>query len=116
MVAAVRLTALVVGLLLIAPAQAIDPTAPPVAVGAPAAATGGESTAQLAWVRVDGRRSVAWYDGTVARLGDTLSGERLVAVREDHIVLVGPQGTRRVYMLPHLSAQQSTSARQDVRR
>ena len=111
MVRAIALGALIAGVLLGAPAGAFDPTAPP----APAAATqadGAGAAAQLAWVRVDGLRSVAWYDGTVARLGDTVSGGRLAAIHEDHIVLVGSSGTRRVYLLdPRLRAQPSTTAR-----
>lgn len=117
MVAAVRLTALLAGTLLSVPVMAIDPTAPPVSVAAPAAVASTAATTQLAWVRVDGSRSVAWYGGSVARLGDTVNGERLLAVREDHVVLSGAQGTRRVYLLdPRLSAQQSTSAHPAVRR
>jgi hypothetical protein len=114
----VRLAALLAVALLSAPAFAIDPTAPPRAAAA-SSATGTDPAAstQLAWVRVDGPRSVAWYGGTVARLGDTVNGERLLAVREDHVVLSGAQGTRRVYLLdPRLRAQQSTSARGTVRR
>lgn len=105
MVTAVRLTALLAGALFGVPAFAIDPTAPPLTTGA-SATTGAGANAQLAWVLVDGRQSVAWYDGAVARLGDTVNGERLLAIREDHIVLAGPQGTRRVYLLdPRLRIQ-----------
>jgi hypothetical protein len=98
MVAAVRFTALLAAVVLSAPAAAIDPTAPPLpAAGAHAGL--GNGPAPLAWVRVDGRDSVAWYDGTIARLGDRVSGGRLLAIHEDHIVLAGPKGTRRVYLL-----------------
>ena len=111
MVAAVRLGALMTGVLLSAPAVSFDPTAPPAPAAAMQAGNDGVA-AQLAWVRVDGPRSVAWYDGTVTRLGDTVRGGRLAAIHEDHIVLVGPQGTRRVYLLdPRMRAQPSTTAR-----
>lgn len=88
-----------------------DPTAPPPMPTLPAAAGPATST-PLAWVRVDGQHSVAWYGGTTVRLGDTVDNGRLAAIHEDHIVIIGNQGRRVVYVLdPALNAQQSKDPR-----
>ncbi|MCA1924669.1 MAG: hypothetical protein LDL16_00130 [Thiobacillus sp.] len=85
------------GLLLTGQAiAAIDPTAPP---GSQAGKGGAQPRAELAWVRVNGKQSVAWYGGTTVRLGETVEGGRVVAIREDGIVIAGPAGRRKVYLL-----------------
>lgn len=80
------------------PVAAIDPTEPPRSLGAPSVQDA-QSVARPAWVRVDGSRSVAWYGGTVVRLGETVAGGRLVAIHEDHVVISGPAGRQRIDLL-----------------
>lgn len=53
----------------------------------------------LAWVKVNGKRSIAWYGGSTVKLGDTVEGGRVTAIREDHIVISGKNGRRSVYLL-----------------
>lgn len=74
----------------------IDPTAPPTDI-----AQGDRSTAPavLAWVKVNGRQSIAWYGGNLVRLGDMVEGGHVSAIREDHIVISGRQGQRIVPLL-----------------
>lgn len=72
-----------------------DPTALPVMQGAEAVS----EAPVLAWVKVNGKRSVAWYGGTTVKLGDTVEGGRITAIREDHIVILGKGGRRTVYLL-----------------
>lgn len=88
----------------------IDPTAPPRWLAAPG--SDAPAPAELAWVRVNGRQSVAWYGGTIVRLGEAVEGGRVAAIREDHIVIVGSQGRRAVYLLdPVVRARQSKKQR-----
>lgn len=97
---AARLTLTILTALLASPPAAAlsDPTAPPrVAAGGPA--DGAPAEAGLAWVRVDGRNSVAWYGGTTVRLGESVAGGRVSAIREDHIVITGKGGRRVVRLL-----------------
>lgn len=53
----------------------------------------------LAWVKVNGKRSIAWYGGSTVKLGDAVGGGRVTAIREDHIVISGKSGRRSVYLL-----------------
>jgi hypothetical protein len=53
----------------------------------------------LAWVRVNGRNSIAWYGGTTVKLGDPVEGGRVTAIHEDHIVISGKGGRHAVYLL-----------------
>lgn len=96
-----RLILLAAGALLALPLAAAslpDPTALPASrSGAPAGASSEE--AGLAWVRVDGPRSIAWYRGTTVKVGDPVVGGRVAAIREDHIVISGKDARRRVYLL-----------------
>ncbi len=88
-----------------------DPTAPP-PLPTLSTAANHSAGAQLTWVRVDGQQSVAWYGGTTVRLGETVNDGRLVAIHEDHIVIVDQQGRRVVYLLdPALRARQSKEPR-----
>lgn len=77
-------------------AAAFDPTAPS---GIKAAAEPATAEAGLAWVRVNGPHSIAWYGGTAVKLGDAVEGGRVSAIREDHIVISGKGGRRTVYLL-----------------
>jgi hypothetical protein len=54
---------------------------------------------ELAWVRVDGRNSIAWFGGTTVKLGEQVEGGRVTAIREDHIVISGKHGDRSIYLL-----------------
>lgn len=75
---------------------AVDPTAPP-GSGAPGA--GAPAPAELRWIRVNGRQSLAWYGGTAVRLGDVVAEGRVVEIREDYIVIAGKRGRRIVHLL-----------------
>ena len=82
----------------LAAASLPDPTALPQSM----ATTGAETApAQpgLAWVRVNGQHSIAWYGGTTVKLGDAVEGGRVTAIREDHIVISGKGGRRVVHLL-----------------
>lgn len=95
--ASLKLLAFLVWLIAGTAQAVIDPTAPPALPDGNG--TGAAAPAGLAWVRVDGKQSLAWYGGTVVRLGDVVEGGRVVAIREDHIVIAGRQGRRVVYLL-----------------
>jgi len=100
---AARLMLFAVAALLAPPLAAAslpDPTALPKSLSNAAAGTGPEATG-LAWVRVNGRHSLAWYGGTTVQLGDQVDGGRVSAIREDHIVISGKDGRRTVYLLDH---------------
>ncbi len=98
---AARMMLTLVMTLLAAPLAAAslpDPTALPKALSSP----GPENEAAeptLAWVKVNGKRSTAWYGGGTVKLGDTVEGGRVTAIREDHIVISGKNGRRSVYLL-----------------
>jgi len=77
-----------------------DPTALPKS-RASAEAGGSNEAAALAWVRVNGRHSIAWYSGTTVKVGDAVEGGRVAAIHEDHIVISGRDGRRAVYLLDH---------------
>jgi len=82
-----------------------DPTEPPKT----RASAGGETApaeAGLAWVRLNGRHSIAWYGGTTVKLGEAVEGGRLTAIHEDHIVISGKGGRRTVYLLDHATRTQ----------
>ena len=79
---------------------AFDPTAPPKTRASVSAGTAREE-AGLAWLRVNGRHSIAWYGGTTVKLGDPVEGGRVTAIREDHIVISGKGGSRAIYLLDH---------------
>ncbi len=98
---AARMMLLVAIAVLTAPLAAAslpDPTALPKALSSP----GPEneySEPTLAWVKVNGKRSIAWYGGSTVKLGDPVDGGRVTAIREDHIVISGKSGRRTVYLL-----------------
>ena len=98
---AARMMLLALGALLTTPLAAAslpDPTTLPKGMsGSEAAGTSGE--AALAWVRLNGRDSIAWYGGTTVKLGDSVDGGRVSAIHEDHIVISGRDGRRAVYLL-----------------
>ncbi len=86
-----------------------DPTAPPRQT---ASASGNDAPASLAWVRLDGRHSLAWYGGRLVRLGDRVEEGRIAAIREDHIVVVGRQGRRIVHLFePGVRAHRTDNRR-----
>ncbi|MBW8370543.1 MAG: hypothetical protein K0M66_06180 [Thiobacillus sp.] len=90
----------------LAAASLPDPTALPKSLSSVPAGASSEE-AGLAWVRVDGPRSIAWYGGTTVKVGDSVVGGRVVAIREDHIVISGKDGRRTVYLLDRSIAPQS---------
>jgi hypothetical protein len=74
---------------------AFDPMAPPkstVEAGVP-------QDRSLAWIRMNGRHSIAWYGGTTVKLGDAVEGGWVSAIREDHIVISNKGGSRSIYLL-----------------
>ena len=77
-----------------------DPTALPKSVSTPDAA-GAREEAVLAWVKVNGRDSIAWFGGTTVKLGEQVDDGRVSAIFEDHIVISGKDGRRSVYLLDH---------------
>lgn len=91
-------------------AAMIDPTAPP---KPPAASrVDAKTPGELAWVRVNGKQSLAWYGGRTVRLGDVVEGGRVVAILEDHIVIAGREGRRAVHLLnPAVRTRQSNNQR-----
>lgn len=82
----------------LAAASLPDPTALPKLQAGPGS-DGSYEESTLAWVRVNGRHSVAWYGGTSVKVGDEVEGGRVTAIREDHIVISGKRGRRSVYLL-----------------
>ncbi|HWR77567.1 MAG TPA: hypothetical protein VN283_10220 [Thiobacillus sp.] len=100
----------------LAAASLPDPTALPKFRASPDAAGSNEAgvheTAALAWMRVNGHHSIAWYNGTTVKVGDSVDGERVTAIHEDHIVLSGKGGRRAVYLLDHaIRTQQQAQPR-----
>lgn len=91
-----------------------DPTALPKSLSGAAAGAKPEE-AGLAWVRVNGRHSVAWYGGTTVKLGDPVDGGRVTAIHEDHIVISGKGGRRVVYLLDQTVRTQSRARRPPAR-
>jgi hypothetical protein len=98
----------------LAAASLPDPTALPKSLSSAAAGAKPEETG-LAWVRVNGRNSIAWYGGTTVKLGDQVEGGRVTAIREDHIVISGKGGRRVVYLLDHTVRTQSRVQRPPAR-
>ncbi|MBU1395813.1 MAG: hypothetical protein KKE84_06680 [Gammaproteobacteria bacterium] len=98
----------------LAAASLPDPTALPVFQ---AGQGGGDSpeAAVLAWVSVNGNHSIAWYDGTTVKVGDSVEGGRVAAIHEDHIVLSGKDGRRAVYLLDHAIRTQPQAQPRPVR-
>ncbi len=106
---AARMILLVLAALLTAPLAAAslpDPTALPTSLSSAPSGTTAEA-AGLAWVRVNGRQSVAWYGGTTVKVGDSVDGGQVTAIREDHIVISGKGGRRTVHLLDHTIRTQS---------
>jgi len=75
-----------------------DPTAPP-ALSSNDAAKDRPGGSGLAWVRVNGKDSIAWYDNAPVKLGDLVEGGRIVVIREDHIEIAGREGRHTVRLL-----------------
>jgi hypothetical protein len=78
---------------------AFDPMAPPTTSATAAAAP---QDSALAWIRMNGRQSIAWYGGAVVKVGDAVNGGRVSAIREDHIVISGKGGSRKIYLLERM--------------
>lgn len=114
---AARLMVWALGVLLAMPLAAAslpDPTALPKFRASPDADDSHE-TAALAWVSVNGNHSIAWYDGTTVKVGDSVEGGRVAAIHEDHIVLSGKGGRRAVYLLDHAIRTQPQAQPRPVR-
>lgn len=81
-------------------AAAFDPMAPPgkITVGVEAGVVVPQDKT-LAWVRLNGRHSIAWYGGKAIKVGDAVEGGRVSAIHEDHIVISGKGGSRSIYLL-----------------
>lgn len=92
--------ALMLSLAVSGASAAFDPTEPPKSKAGPGAESPREVSG-LAWVRVNGRHSIAWYGGSAVKLGDQVDDGRVIAIREDHIVISGKNGRRAVYLLDH---------------
>ena len=75
-----------------------DPTTLPKAMTSPGPEALQEASV-LAWVKLNGKRSIAWYGGSIVKPGDSVEGGRVRAIREDHIVISGKGGRRVVYLL-----------------
>ncbi len=106
---AARMILLVLAALLTVPLAAAslpDPTAPPASLSSSSSGAAEEETG-LAWVRVNGRQSIAWYGGTTVKVGDSVDGGQVTAIREDHIVISGKGGRRTVHLLDHTIRAQS---------
>jgi hypothetical protein len=98
----------------LAAASLPDPTALPPSLSSAPTGTAPAETG-LAWVRLNGRNSIAWYGGTTVKLGDPVEGGRVTAIREDHIVISGKGGRRTVYLLDHAIRKQSRAQRPSAR-
>ena len=90
-----------------------DPTAPP---QFKTRETQPQNGSNLAWVRMDGRNSIAWYGGTAVKLGERVEGGRVVAIHEDHIVIAGPQGRRTIPLLSSQVRHQPVTPRRSLKR
>ena len=115
---AARLMFFAIGALLstsLAAASLPDPTALPNAMTSPDGA-GPQAEPVLAWVRPNGRDSIAWYGGTTVKLGDPVEGGRVTAINEDHIVISGGDGRRAVYLLDQSVRTQLQSRPQPARK
>lgn len=82
-----------------------DPTALPRALTSPDPETL-QDAPTLAWVKFNGKRSIAWYGGSTVKLGDSVEGGRVTAIREDHIVISGKGGRRSVYLIDETARTQ----------
>ncbi|MDP2031531.1 MAG: hypothetical protein Q8K12_18000 [Thiobacillus sp.] len=87
--------ALVLALTANGAAAVFDPMAPPKTT---LEASASQDRA-LAWVRMNGRHSIASYGGRTVKLGDAVEGGRVSAIREDHIVISGKGGSRSIFLL-----------------
>lgn len=95
---------------------ALDPTEPPkLRASAGMGADAVPEEASLAWVRVNGRHSIAWYGGTTVKLGDAVEGGQVTAIHEDHIVISGKGGRRTVYLLDDATRKQPQASTRPVR-
>ncbi|NDP48364.1 MAG: hypothetical protein GZ085_08230 [Sulfuriferula multivorans] len=75
-----------------------DPTALPKAMTSPGTEALQEAPA-LDWVKLNGKHSIAWYGGSIVKLGESVEGGRVTAIHEDHIVISGKGGRRVIYLL-----------------
>lgn len=78
---------------------AFDPMAPPKIAVTQANQADVPQVKALAWVRMNGRNSIAWYGGSAVKVGDAVDGGRVSAIREDHIVISSKGGSRSIYLL-----------------
>ena len=89
-----------------------DPTAPP---QFKKRETQSQNESQLAWVRMNGKHSIAWYGGTAVKLGERVEGGRVVDIHEDHIVIAGPQGRRTISLLSSQIRHQPLTLRRSLK-
>ena len=83
---------------------AFDPMAPPKTT----LATGVPQDRSLAWVRMNGQHSIAWYGGRTVKVGDAVEDGWVSAIREDHIVISGKGGSRSIYLLDRTARSHPT--------
>lgn len=76
-----------------------DPMRPPNLPSTTPTPTVSAAAPQLAWIRLDGRRAIAWYGGRVVEVGDQVEGGRIQAIHHDHLVVNGRAGKQRVHLL-----------------
>lgn len=83
-----------------------DPMAPPARRPAAAAGKAGSPAvppfvpAALLWTQVGTPTPYAWYDGRLVQPGDRLGEVQVIAIAEDHIVLLSHGRRHRVPLLP----------------
>jgi MSHA biogenesis protein MshK len=85
-------------------AQLADPTKPPLSVSAPVAETAGAEVAGNAGLRSvilrKGGKPAALINGEVVELGGKVGEARLIRIREDAVVLKGPEGEETLRLTP----------------
>jgi hypothetical protein len=85
--------------------QLRDPTRPPLDVSAKPAGAKSRTHGGLVLqtVLISPERKTAVISGRVMSVGDTLSGFRLVEIREGEVVMKGSRGTRTLRLYPAVS-------------
>jgi len=109
--------ALIAGLLLASgPAASVaqqlrDPTRPPSEVSAKPATAKSRTHGGLVLqtVLISPERKTAVISGRVMSVGDTVSGFRLVEIREGEVVMKGSKGTRTLQLYPAVSKVEATA-------
>ena len=91
--------------------QLRDPTRPPLEVSSKPAAAKSHSRGGLVLqtVLISPERKTAVISGRVMSLGDTVSGFRLVDIREGEVVMKGSKETRTLRLYPEVSKVEVTA-------